>query len=79
MSAREWEHWHQAPTYGELMKQRALGQAPQMEQVKQLIKLFQTIYRLGITAVDVGCGAGHCFPGLLAVGEELTCVGIDIT
>jgi ubiquinone/menaquinone biosynthesis C-methylase UbiE len=79
MPVREWEHWYQDLSYGILMQQRAKRQAPEMEQCKQLTRLFRPYYRPGIRVVDVGCGAGHFFPSLLTAGPDLTYLGIDIT
>ena len=79
MQARKWEPWHQDLDYGTVMQQRALGHEPEMEQTKQLVNLFRPYYRPGLSVIDAGCGAGHFYPSLLAVGEQIEYLGIDIT
>ena len=79
MQVREWEPWHQDLDYGTMMQQRAMQHEPEMEQAKQLIKLFRPCYRPGISIVDAGCGAGHFYPSLLTAGEQLSYLGVDIT
>lgn len=58
---REWERLRDEKAYGELMKRRALGLEPEMEQVKQLVKLVRRVYTSGMKILDVGCGVCHFY------------------
>lgn len=76
---RIWEHLWEEQAYGELMRKRALGEEPEMEQVKQLIKLVRKIYRPGMKILDVGCGVGHFYPSLKKIDPNLIYHGIDVS
>jgi ubiquinone/menaquinone biosynthesis C-methylase UbiE len=76
---RIWEQLWSEKEYGELMKRRALGQEPEMEQIKQLTKLVRGVYKPGMKVLDVGCGAGHFYPSLRKIDKNISYVGVDIS
>ena len=75
---RIWEHWDEK-AYGELMRRRALGLEPEMEQIKHLRKLVKKVYEPGMKVLDVGCGAGHFYPPLKKIDKDINYLGIDIS
>lgn len=76
---RIWEKLWSEKEYGELMKRRALGQEPEMEQIKQLTKLVRKVYRPGMKVLDVGCGVGHFYPSLKKIDKNISYVGVDVS
>jgi len=76
---RAWERLWEERAYGELMRRRALCLEPEMEQIKQLVKLIRKIYEPGMKVLDVGCGVGHFYPSLKKIDENITYHGIDIS
>jgi ubiquinone/menaquinone biosynthesis C-methylase UbiE len=78
MDNRDWETWETHSEYGQTMEDRALGKAPLMEQIKQLVPLFKSVYKPGMSVLDIGCGVGHFFPALNKFGK-IDYLGIDVT
>ncbi len=76
---RIWEKIWDEKQYGELMKRRATGSEPEMEQVKQLVKLFNSVYKPGMKVLDIGCGAAHFYPPLKKIDENISYRGVDIS
>jgi len=74
-----WEHFWQKQKYGELMKRRALGKEPEMEQMKLLKKLIRQVNEPGTKVLDVGCGAGHFYPPLKKIIKNMVYHGVDIS
>jgi ubiquinone/menaquinone biosynthesis C-methylase UbiE len=46
-------------SYGQVLYQRAVGEAPEMESGKAAAHLLRGVLRSGDHLLDVGCGAGH--------------------
>lgn len=76
---RIWEQLWSEKAYGELMKKRALGKEPEMEQIKQLARLVRKVYMPGMKVLDVGCGVGHFYPPLKKIDENISYVGVDVS
>lgn len=76
---RIWERLWGEQAYGKLMRRRALGKEPEMEQVKQLVKLVRKVYEPGMKVLDVGCGVGHFYPSLKKIDPNVTYHGVDIS
>ncbi len=76
---RVWERLWEEGAYGELMKKRAFGQEPEMEQVKQLVKLVREVYKPGMKVLDVGCGVGHFYPSLKKIDQNISYYGVDVS
>ncbi len=76
---KPWQVWHNNRSYGDLMKRRALGEEPEMESAKQLMRLVGDIYRPGMTLLDIGCSTGHFIHSLRQLDNNLSYCGLDIT
>lgn len=76
---RIWERLWDEQTYGDLMRRRALGLEPEMEQIKQLVKLIKKVYEPGMKVLDVGCGVGHFYPPLRKIDKNIIYHGIDVS
>lgn len=76
---RVWERLWDEEAYGELMRRRAMGLEPEMEQIKQLVKLVRKIYTPGMRVLDVGCGVGHFYPSLKKINQNIYYHGVDIS
>lgn len=62
------------------MRRRAIGLEPEMEQIKQLVKLLRRIPLQGKPKIlDVGCGVGHFFPSLKRMNSNIVYYGVDIS
>lgn len=67
--------WEYSKLYPELCLQRAGGGAAEMDSVRQARELLEGRVADGSTLLDVGCGAGHAWLGLRALGVSYH--GID--
>lgn len=76
---RIWERLWEEQAYGELMRKRALGKEPEIEQVKHLVKLIRKVYKPGMKILDVGCGVGHFYPSLKRIDPNITYHGIEVS
>jgi ubiquinone/menaquinone biosynthesis C-methylase UbiE len=76
---RIWERLWQERAYGELMRKRALGKEPEMEQAKQLVKLVREVYKPGMKILDIGCGVGHFYPSLKKIDSNISYHGVDVS
>ena len=65
--------------FGELLYQRAIGQAPEMECAKALCTVLQSLYISKMKVLDVGCGAGHYLRSLRQrLDPEIDYYGLDV-
>lgn len=72
--------WSRLRGYGELLRDRASGAAPEMESAKSLCRRLEGRYRPGMSVLDVGCGAGHYLRSLRRrVDPEIDYTGVDLT
>lgn len=74
------ELWPRLRGYGELLRDRAAGDAPEMESAKSLCRRLDERYRPGMSVLDVGCGAGHYLRSLRRrLDPEIDYTGVDLT
>ena len=77
------EHWHPSnagEVYGEVMQKRALGELPEMESAKAVVKLLEAKLKPSDKLVDLGCGVGHYLRSLRAAFDfTVDYTGIDTT
>lgn len=72
--------WARLRGYGELLRDRASGAAPEMESAKSLCRRLEARYRPGLSVLDVGCGAGHYLRSLRRrLDPEIDYTGVDLT
>ncbi|MFP3939049.1 MAG: class I SAM-dependent methyltransferase [Thermoanaerobaculia bacterium] len=72
--------WPRLRGYGELLRDRASGAAPEMESAKSLCRRLEGRYRPGMSVLDVGCGAGHYLRSLRSrLDPEIDYTGVDLT
>jgi len=76
---RDWEFGLENGSYLSAMLRRATGEAPVMEQTKQLLELIGEIYRPGMRVLDVCCGAGHFYPALESIDKNMAYHGCDLS
>lgn len=75
-----WRIWDQAPEYGELLYERAVGNLDEMESSKALCDVIEPFYKPGMSVFDVGCGAGHYLRSLMKrVDPNINYTGYDAT
>jgi SAM-dependent methyltransferase len=78
MDFKSWEQWEKRPDQAErTLIDRAIGNLPEMESTKQLVKLVSEVYRDGDRVLDVGCNVGHYLKGLRKKFPKLDYTGVD--
>jgi len=66
--------------FGQVLYDRAIGAADEMESAKSVCDIVAEIYAPGSTILDVGCGAGHYLRSLRErVDPEINYAGVDLT
>jgi 2-polyprenyl-3-methyl-5-hydroxy-6-metoxy-1,4-benzoquinol methylase len=74
-----WRVWNNDDKVEERTYQRVTGELPEMESTKQLVELVGSVYKPGMTILDVGCAAGHYYNGLVRLDPKLKYTGVDAT
>ena len=65
MKFEPWQQWGLRPEEAEgHHHQRLMGNLPEMESTKQLVKLISEVYKPEMKLLDVGCNVGHYLLGL---------------
>ena len=75
-----WKVWPKSDYYGDVYFKRAIGELPEMESSKSLVKIMENVFEPGMSILDVGCGAGHYYRTFLKTwGESVKYYGLDAT
>jgi len=75
----QWNYWKHMKHYQEELRERALGNLPEMEAAKHLTELVSRDYSIGEEILDVGCGTGHFILSLREHLPDLHYTGVDLT
>lgn len=78
MTIENWQQWAKRPNQAErTLIDRALGNLPEMESTKQLVKLISHVYKSDMRILDAGCNVGHYLRGLRKKFPVIEYTGID--
>jgi len=73
-----WKQWGKRPNEAErTLIDRALGNLPEMETTKQLVKLISHVYTKEMRILDVGCNVGHFLKNLRKNFPTMQYTGVD--
>jgi SAM-dependent methyltransferase len=79
-SEKNWRYWDNAEYYQQELRQRALGQLPEMESAKCIARQVAAVFEAGDNILDAGCGAGHYLLSLKRVlAGDFDYKGVDVT
>ena len=80
MTQDKWRIWDKYKQYGEVLYKRAIGESEEMESAKSLCNTIKSVYKPGMSVLDVGCGAGHYLRSLRErVDPSINYTGADAT
>jgi 2-polyprenyl-3-methyl-5-hydroxy-6-metoxy-1,4-benzoquinol methylase len=79
MEKNNWRIWNKDAQVEQRTFKRTLGELPEMECTKQLVKLIQEVYTPDMKVLDVGCASGHYYNGLKRINKDIKYFGIDPT
>ena len=68
----------EAGRFQRMMKERAEGARPEMDQFVQLRELLAPHWRTGLSVLDVGCGMAHTLPSLRKIDPDVDYRGIEL-
>jgi ubiquinone/menaquinone biosynthesis C-methylase UbiE len=79
MENENWKIWSKNASVEQRTFKRVVGELPEMECTKQLVKIISELYKPEMSILDVGCAAGHYYNGLRRINENVKYWGVDVT
>lgn len=73
----KYDPWGKRPEIEGTLAKRASGELGEMQCTMQLVKLIQSVYKPGMSILDVGCNVGHYLHGIRRIDAQAQYRGVD--